>query len=106
MVILVFFNVLKIAKVRPLVGQKGPYNPTTDSFVMFVFSNTFPLLREFTFPSELYGFLFHAKYVRNPYLWTEYLCFPIIFTYYGEFNFPMFWKLYGFLPHAKYLRNT
>ena len=22
------FNVLKIAKVRPLVGQKGPYNPT------------------------------------------------------------------------------
>ena len=29
MVILVFFKVLKIAKVRPLVGQKGPYNPTS-----------------------------------------------------------------------------
>ena len=28
MVILVFFNVLKIAKVRPLVDQKEPYNPT------------------------------------------------------------------------------
>ena len=28
MVILVFFNVLKIANVRPLVGQKGPYIPT------------------------------------------------------------------------------
>ena len=31
MVILVFFNVLKIANVRPLVGQKGPYNPTKGS---------------------------------------------------------------------------
>ena len=28
MVIYYFFNVLKIAKVRPLVCQKGPYIPT------------------------------------------------------------------------------
>ena len=35
----------------------------------------------------------------------EYFCFPIIFPYYKEFNFPMFWKLYRFLLHVKYIRN-
>ena len=35
---------------------------------MFVFSHTFSILWEFTFPIfwELYGFLLHPKYFRNP----------------------------------------
>ena len=40
----------------------------THSFGLFVFSHTFPLLWEITFPIfwELYGFLLHPKYLRNP----------------------------------------
>ena len=30
------FNVLKNANVRPLVGQKGPYNPTLTTFWNFL----------------------------------------------------------------------
>ena len=39
---------------------------------MFVFSYIFSLLWEFTFPIfwELYGFLLHPKYLRNPLLWN------------------------------------
>ena len=44
---------------------------------MFVFSQLFPLQWEFTFPIfwELYGFLLHPKYLRNPLLWNVYF-FP------------------------------
>ena len=44
----------------------------TLNFEMFVFSHIFPLLWEFTFPIfwELYGFLLHPKYLRNPTLWN------------------------------------
>ena len=40
----------------------------THNFQMFVFSHTFPVLCEFTFPMfwELYAFLLHPKYLRNP----------------------------------------
>ena len=40
-----------------------------------MFSNTFPVLCKFTFPIfwELYGFLLHPKYLRNPLLWN--VCF-------------------------------
>ena len=39
---------------------------------MFVFSHVFLILWEFTFPIfwELYGFLLHPKYLRNPLLWN------------------------------------
>ena len=92
-------------------------------FGMFVFSHIFLLLWEFTFSIfwELYGFLLHPKYLRNPLLcnvcffpyfsrimgihfshvlgivWIsasskifkkpinlKYLCFPILFPYYGN----------------------
>ena len=47
----------------------------TLNFEMFVFSHIFSLLWEFTFPIfwELYGFLLHPKYLRNPLLWN--VCF-------------------------------
>ena len=40
----------------------------THNFGFFVFSHTFPLLWEITFRIfwELYGFLLHPKYLRNP----------------------------------------
>ena len=40
----------------------------TLNFEIFVFSHIFSLLWEFTFPVfwELYGFLLHPKYLRNP----------------------------------------
>ena len=42
--------------------------PETLDFEMFVLSHIFPLLWEITFPIfwELYGFLLHPKYLRNP----------------------------------------
>ena len=63
----------------------------TLNFEMFVFSYIFPLLWEFTFPIfwELYGFLLHPKYLRNPLLWN--VCFfPILSPYYGNSLFPCF----------------
>ena len=61
------------------------------NFEMFVFSHIFPLLWQFTFPIfwELYGFLLHQKYFRNPTPWN--VCFfPILFPYYGNSLFPCF----------------
>ena len=51
----------------------------------------FPVLLEFTFLVfwELYGFLLHAKYVRNPWLWN--ILFSHTFPVLSEFTFPMFW---------------
>ena len=63
----------------------------TLNFEMFVFFHIFSLLLEFTFPIfwELYGFLLHPKYLRNPALWN--VCFfPILFPYYGNSLFPCF----------------
>ena len=45
--------------------------------------HSFPYYLLFLVFSELYGFLLHAKYVRNPCLWMEYLCFAIIFRTMG-----------------------
>ena len=44
----------------------------THNFWMFFFTHTFPLLWKFTFPIfwELYGFLLHSKYLRNPKIWN------------------------------------
>ena len=59
--------------------------PETLNFGMFVFSHIFPLLCKFTFSIfwDLYGFLVHPKYLRNPLLWN--VCFfPILFPYYGN----------------------
>ena len=52
----------------------------THYFGMFVFSHTFPVLWEFTFPMfwKLYGFLLNLKC----------LCFPILFPHYGNPHFP------------------
>ena len=48
-----------------LLDTKNVRNP---QFEMFVLSQTFLLLWEFTFPIfwELYGFLLNSKYWRNP----------------------------------------
>ena len=65
--------------------------PETLNFEMFLFSHIFPLLCEFTFTIfwELYGFLLHPKYIRDPTLWN--VCFfPILFPYYGNSLFPCF----------------
>ena len=55
---------------------------------MFVFSHTFPVLWKSTFPMfwELYGFLCHPKYLRNPQLWNVYV-FPH-FSRTVEIHFP------------------
>ena len=47
-------------------------NSETHNFEMFVFSLNFPLLWEFAVPIfwELYGFLLHPTYLRNPLLWN------------------------------------
>ena len=44
---------------------------------MLVFSHAFPVLWKSTFPMfwELYGFLLHPKYLRNPEIWNGYV-FP------------------------------
>ena len=71
--------------------------PETLNFEMFVFSHIFSLLWEFTFPIfwELYGFLLHPKYFRNPTLWN--VCFfPILFPYYGNSLFPCFGNCMNF----------
>ena len=70
-----------------------------------VFSLTFPVLCKFTFPIfwELYGFLLHPKYLRNPLLWN--VCVFTFFSYYGNSLFSIFWKLYGSLLHSKQLSN-
>ena len=64
-----------------------------------------PVIWKFTHPIvwELYGFLLHVKYVRNPYAWN--ICVFSNFPVLCEFNFPIFWKLYRFLLHKKCLRN-
>ena len=65
MVILVFFNVLKIAKVRPLVGQKGPYNPipTHDRFI-FNLQFLYELKHKFRLSETVCGiFLFQFCFV-------------------------------------------
>ena len=69
-----------------------------------VFSLTFSVLCKFTFLIfwELYGFLLHPKYLRNPLLWNVVFAhtFPVLL----EFTFPMFWgELYGFLLNLKCL---
>ena len=58
---------------------------------MFVFSHNFSMLWEFTHPMlwELHGFLFHAKYLRNPsllnvcvfryFILTMWIPFPHVF---------------------------
>ena len=70
-----------------------------------MFSNTCSVIWKFTHPIvwELYGFLLHVKYVRNPYAWN--ICVFSNFPVLCEFNFPIFWKLYRFLLHKKCLRN-
>ena len=63
----------------------------THYFGRFLFSHIFPLLWEFTFLIfwELYGFLLHPKYFRNPTLWN--VCFfSILFPYYGNSLSPCF----------------
>ena len=63
----------------------------TLNFEKFVFSHIFSLLWDFIFPIfwELYGFVLHPKYLRNPLLWD--VCFfPILFPYYGNSLFPCF----------------
>ena len=61
---------------------------------MFVFCHTFSLLWKFTFLMfwEMHGFLLHAKYVRNPWLWN--VLFSHTFLVLSEFTFPMFWRQY------------
>ena len=58
---------------------------------MFVFSHKFSILWKFTYPMlwELYGFLFYAKYLRNPsllnvssfpyFIFTMWIPFPHVF---------------------------
>ena len=78
---LCFGNCMNFCFIRKIVK--------TLNFEIFVFSDIFPLLSEFTFPIlwELYGFLLHPKYLRNPLLWN--VCFfPILFPYYGNPLFP------------------
>ena len=63
----------------------------THYFGWFLFSHIFPLLWELTFLIfwELYGFLLHPKYLRNPTLWN--VCFfSILFPYYGNSLSPCF----------------
>ena len=68
---------------------------------MLVFSHTFPLLWEFTFPLllGLYGFLFHAKHVKNPYLWNT--CVSPYFS-----HFPILREMHVFQLLRKYVRDT
>ena len=54
MIILVFCNVLKIAKVRPLVGQKGPYNPTGFEIVNKRTMNLFKGSEDFGFSNFIW----------------------------------------------------
>ena len=62
-----------------LLDTKNVRNP---QFEMFVLSQTFLLLWEFTFPIfwELYGFLLNSKYLRNPCLFFCHT-FSIFFFY-------------------------
>ena len=69
----------------------------THYFGRFLFSHIFPLLWEFTFLMfwELYGFLLHPKYFRNPTLWN--VCFfSILFPYYGNSLSPCFGNCMNF----------
>ena len=71
--------------------------PETLNFEMFVFSHIFSSLWEFTFPIfwELYGFLLHPNYFRNPTIWN--VCFfPILFPNYGNALFPCFGNCMNF----------
>ena len=65
--------------------------PETLKFEMFVYSHIFSLLWEFTFSIfwELYGFLLHPKYLRNP-TFRNICFFPIHFLYYENSLFPYF----------------
>ena len=55
----IFFNVLKIANVRPLVCQKRPYNPTDVNNLYFAHINDFlkNLIRMHNFNLLFIGFL-------------------------------------------------
>ena len=59
-------------------------------------------LWEFTFPMtcELCKVLFYTKYLKNPEI-LNVLCFLILFTYYGNPFFSMFWELHGVLLQEK-----
>ena len=100
-----------------------------------VFSLTFPVLCKFTFPIfwELYGFLLHLKYLRDPLLWNvcffpyfsrimgihfshvleivwisakfEMFVFSHTFPALWKSTFPMCWELRGFLLQVKNSRN-
>ena len=61
-----------------------------------MFSLTFPVLCKFTFPIfwELYGFLLHPKYLRNPLLWN--VCVFPYFPFTMGFTFPYFGNFMGF----------
>ena len=58
---------------------------------MFVFPHTFPLLCKFTFPifRQLYGFLLHPKYLRNPWSWKA--CVFLCFSCSIEIHFSYVW---------------
>ena len=64
-----------------LLDTKNVRNP---QFEMFVLSQTFLLLWEFTFPIfwELYGFLLNSKYLRNPCLFFCHTFSVFFFIYF------------------------
>ena len=62
---------------------------------MFVFPHTFLLLCKFTFPifRQLYGFLLHPKYLRNPWSWKAcvFLCFSCTIEIYFSYVWGVGW---------------
>ena len=59
MVILVFFNVLKIANVQPLVGQKGPHIPTVvpKKMAVLIKMQSTGEKQQFTQPNKMLDYL-------------------------------------------------
>ena len=71
--------------------------------LMFVFSHTYLVLWEFTFPmfSELHAFLLLANYVRNTWPWN--VLFSHTFPVLLEITFPVFWGQYYWWQYSRRL---
>ena len=69
----------------------------THYFGMFVFSHTFPVLWEFTFPHVLrIAWISASSEIFKKPINLKYLCFPILSPYYGNPLFLCFWNCMGF----------